>query len=148
MHSRGELSNMQRGIDFKDVVGEVRSELDDALARARSTGIDEEQVVLDPGIGFGKTREQNLALIARSTSWPFSAGRPPGASRKSSSGGAGQGSREPAAVAWTIRTGDRAGLTSPRRFSSRVLEALGHDVERFLGLLTWRDALDSSSWRW
>ncbi|MDQ2676663.1 MAG: dihydropteroate synthase, partial [Actinomycetota bacterium] len=50
MHSRGELASMQRGIHFEDVVGEVRAELADALARAVSAGIDESQVVLDPGI--------------------------------------------------------------------------------------------------
>jgi dihydropteroate synthase len=65
MHSRGDLSSMQSGIRFEDVVGEVRSELAEALQRAVAVGIDESQVVLDPGIGFGKTWEQNLALVAR-----------------------------------------------------------------------------------
>lgn len=65
MHSRGELSTMQTGIRFEDVVGEVRSELAAALDRAVAAGIDAAQVVLDPGIGFGKTWEQNLALVAR-----------------------------------------------------------------------------------
>jgi dihydropteroate synthase len=84
MHSRGEISSMQRGIHFEDVLGEVRAELSDALARARSTGIDESQIVLDPGIGFGKTVEQNLALIARLDELSV-LGRPLllGASRKS-----------------------------------------------------------------
>jgi dihydropteroate synthase len=65
MHSRGELPSMQTGIRFEDLLGEVRAELAAALARAAAAGIAEEQVVLDPGIGFGKTAEQNLALIAR-----------------------------------------------------------------------------------
>lgn len=65
MHSRGELPAMQRGISFRDLLGEVRGELAAALARARALGVDEEQVILDPGIGFGKTAEQNLALIAQ-----------------------------------------------------------------------------------
>jgi dihydropteroate synthase len=65
MHSRGEISSMQTGIHFEDVVGEVRTELAAALARAAAAGIDEPQVILDPGIGFGKTWEQNLALVAR-----------------------------------------------------------------------------------
>jgi dihydropteroate synthase len=65
MHSRGELTTMQTGIRFEDVVGEVRSELAAALERAVAAGIDESQVILDPGIGFGKTWEQNLALVAR-----------------------------------------------------------------------------------
>jgi dihydropteroate synthase len=65
MHSRGDLPTMQRDIRFDDLVGEVRDELAAALARAAAAGIDPEQVVLDPGIGFGKTWEQNLALIGR-----------------------------------------------------------------------------------
>jgi len=65
MHSRGELGTMQRGIRFRDLLGEVRGELAAAAERARALGVDEEQIVLDPGIGFGKTAEQNLALLAR-----------------------------------------------------------------------------------
>jgi dihydropteroate synthase len=65
MHSRGDLSSMQRNIRFADLLGEVRSELAEAMARAAACGIEEEQLVLDPGIGFGKTAEQNLALLGR-----------------------------------------------------------------------------------
>src|SRR4051812_27308580 len=84
MHSRGELATMQRGIDFHDVVGEVRAELAAAAARAARLGIAAEQLVLDPGIGFGKTWEQNLALI-RHLDALADLGRPLllGASRKS-----------------------------------------------------------------
>lgn len=108
MHSRGELSSMQRGIHFDDVVGEVRDELADALARAVSAGIDESQVVLDPGIGFGKTREQNLALIARLDELA-ELGRPLllGASRKSFISKGLPSERlggSLAAVAWAFRT--------------------------------------------
>ena len=53
MHSRGEIASMQRGIHFEDLLGEVRSELAEAQERATAAGIDPEQVVLDPGIGFG-----------------------------------------------------------------------------------------------
>ena len=65
MHSRGELATMQRGIHFDDLLGEVRAELAAAMARAAALGVDAAQLVLDPGIGFGKTREQNLELIRR-----------------------------------------------------------------------------------
>ncbi len=63
MHSRGELATMQRSIRFHDLLGEVRAELARAVERAMALGIDEARLVLDPGIGFGKTWEQNLALI-------------------------------------------------------------------------------------
>lgn len=84
MHSRGEIASMQRGIHFEDLLGEVRSELAQALKRATAAGIDPEQIVLDPGIGFGKTWEQNLALIGRLDELS-TLGRPLllGASRKS-----------------------------------------------------------------
>jgi dihydropteroate synthase len=65
MHSRGELRTMQRDIRFDDLLGEVKAELSQAMDRARAAGVPAEQTVLDPGIGFGKTFEQNLALIRR-----------------------------------------------------------------------------------
>jgi dihydropteroate synthase len=84
MHSRGELSSMQKEIHFADLLGEVRAELALSLERAAASGIRREQVVLDPGIGFGKTWEQNLALIGRLNALA-GLGRPLllGASRKS-----------------------------------------------------------------
>jgi dihydropteroate synthase len=84
MHSRGELATMQRGIQFRDLLGEVRGELTAAVERARALGVGEEQIILDPGIGFGKTAEQNLALLGRLDELAL-LGRPllVGASRKS-----------------------------------------------------------------
>ena len=84
MHSRGELATMQRGIHFDDLLGEVKAELAAAVGRAMAAGIAESQLVLDPGIGFGKTWEQNLALI-RGLGQLADLGRPLliGASRKS-----------------------------------------------------------------
>ncbi|HEY3570748.1 MAG TPA: dihydropteroate synthase [Thermoanaerobaculia bacterium] len=84
MHSRGDLATMQRGIHFQDLLGEVRAELGDAVRRAMGLRVAEEQLVLDPGIGFGKTWEQNLALIRRLDELQ-TLGRPLllGASRKS-----------------------------------------------------------------
>ncbi len=84
MHSRGELATMQRGIRFDDLLGEVRAELAEAMGRAAAAGVDAAQLVLDPGIGFGKTWEQNLELIRRLDELD-ALGRPLllGASRKS-----------------------------------------------------------------
>lgn len=65
MHSRGEIRTMQREIHFRDVTGEVREELSRAMQQALESGIEPEQVLLDPGIGFGKTAEQNLQLLRR-----------------------------------------------------------------------------------
>jgi dihydropteroate synthase len=63
MHSRGELATMQRQIDFQDVVSEVRAELGEMLEHAVASGIDRANIVLDPGIGFGKTAAGNIALL-------------------------------------------------------------------------------------
>jgi dihydropteroate synthase len=84
MHSRGDLATMQRGIHFEDLLGEVKAELAAAVRRAAAEGVGEAQIVLDPGIGFGKTWEQNLTLI-RSLGELAGLGRPLllGASRKS-----------------------------------------------------------------
>ena len=64
MHMRGTPQTMQLEPRYQDVVGEVVNELGEALERARQGGIAEEQIVVDPGIGFGKTAEHNLQLIA------------------------------------------------------------------------------------
>lgn len=65
MHMRGEPRSMQAAPHYDDVVAEVRSFLQARLDDLRARGIDSERVVLDPGIGFGKTPEHNLALLRR-----------------------------------------------------------------------------------
>lgn len=65
MHMRGTPETMQRDPRYADVAGEVADELAAALERARAAGIADGRVVLDPGIGFAKTAEHNLELIAR-----------------------------------------------------------------------------------
>ncbi len=65
MHSRGEIGSMQRGIEFEDVATDVGRELASVCGRGESAGISADQIVLDPGIGFGKTAGQNLDLLCR-----------------------------------------------------------------------------------
>jgi dihydropteroate synthase len=65
MHMRGEPSTMQDDPRYDDVVSEVRAFLEERLAFAVSQGVREELVCLDPGIGFGKTVEDNFELIRR-----------------------------------------------------------------------------------
>lgn len=65
MHMRGTPETMQRDPRYADVAGEVADELAAALERARAAGIPDARVVLDPGIGFAKTAEHNLELLAR-----------------------------------------------------------------------------------
>lgn len=68
MHKRGIPSNMQKHIEYSDVVSEVCSELHAAAQTALDAGIASEKIILDPGIGFGKTVEQNFRLLAESCS--------------------------------------------------------------------------------
>jgi dihydropteroate synthase len=63
MHMKGQPRTMQAEARYDDVVGEVADFLEDRLAAAVAAGIPEERVCLDPGIGFGKTPDQNLELI-------------------------------------------------------------------------------------
>ena len=65
MHMLGEPRTMQDDPRYGDVVSEVAAFLEERLDAAVSAGIREELVCLDPGIGFGKTVEHNLALLAR-----------------------------------------------------------------------------------
>ncbi|CAA9389361.1 MAG: Dihydropteroate synthase [uncultured Rubrobacteraceae bacterium] len=63
MHMLGEPKTMQREPRYTDVVREVRDSLAERAESAASAGVKEENVVLDPGIGFGKTLEHNLTLL-------------------------------------------------------------------------------------
>ena len=84
MHMRGTPRTMQRDPRYTDVVGEVYDFLADQLLRLEEVGVDPAKVVVDPGIGFGKTVEHNLQLLRRLREFS-SLGHPVlvGASRKS-----------------------------------------------------------------
>jgi dihydropteroate synthase len=65
MHMRGEPRTMQEAPRYDDVVDEVKAHLEERMAFAVAEGVAEERIHLDPGIGFGKTVEHNLALLRR-----------------------------------------------------------------------------------
>lgn len=65
MHSRGEFSTMHSQPPVYDVLSEVVENLSHSLEKARAAAVGDRQIVLDVGIGFGKTAEQNLELLAR-----------------------------------------------------------------------------------
>ena len=64
MHMQGDPETMQNAPQYRDVVAEVCQFLDERVELALRAGVNERQIILDPGIGFGKTSEHNLALIA------------------------------------------------------------------------------------
>jgi dihydropteroate synthase len=84
MHMLGEPRTMQEDPRYDDVVSDVKAFLEERLAFAVAEGIAEERVLLDPGIGFGKTLEHNLELLRRADEL-VALGRPLviGTSRKS-----------------------------------------------------------------
>ena len=125
MHSRGASATMQTRAIYRDPVAEVRRELELRIAHLISQGVDPDLIVVDPGIGFAKTAEQNWALLGALRS-VGALGHPVlvGASRKRFLGellpdGAPPQARDPAtaiisalaaeAGAWGVRVHDVAG---------------------------------------
>jgi dihydropteroate synthase len=103
MHTRGTPADMASRAVYDNVVGEVERELAEALLRATRAGVAEDRILLDPGVGFAKTAEQSLAILAALPSLRR-LGRPllVGPSRKSFIGkitGAAAGDRLPGTLA-------------------------------------------------
>jgi dihydropteroate synthase len=65
MHMLGDPRTMQRDPRYDDVVDDIKAFLVERQAAATRAGIAEERILLDPGIGFGKTTEHNLELVRR-----------------------------------------------------------------------------------
>lgn len=57
------LGGYYEGVEYNDIVGEVLAWLEEAVGIAREAGVNDERIILDPGIGFGKTIGQNLYLL-------------------------------------------------------------------------------------
>ena len=84
MHMLGTPRNMQRDPQYKDVVGDIEEFFSDRMKAAVRGGIDPSRIILDPGVGFGKTVEHNREILRRLGEF-CALGRPVmvGASRKS-----------------------------------------------------------------
>lgn len=84
MHMQGTPQNMQVAPHYADVVSEVADFFNERMASLTAQGIDPENICVDPGIGFGKTLDQNIALL-KAMNQIAPAGRPLllGVSRKS-----------------------------------------------------------------
>jgi dihydropteroate synthase len=65
MHSRGDFETMHSQPPVDDIMAEVCAGLRNSLDLAAEAGVERDRIVLDPGIGFGKTSEQNLELLAK-----------------------------------------------------------------------------------
>jgi len=63
MHIRGTPETMQKDIHYSSLFSEILQYLKESIQRAESAGLDPRQIIIDPGIGFGKTVEDNLLII-------------------------------------------------------------------------------------
>jgi dihydropteroate synthase len=129
MHMLGEPRTMQREPRYGDVVGEVKAFLEERLAFAVSEGVPEQNVWLDPGIGFGKTVEHNLELLRRLDEL-VALGRPVvvGSSRKSFlgvlTGGRDEGERLPGTIATNVLALERGASVFRVHDVAPVVDAL------------------------
>lgn len=117
MHMRGEPSTMQHFAHYDDVVAEVGRELSQLRDGAIAAGIDSHQILIDPGIGFAKTAEHNLLLLARASELTKIAPLVIGASRKSFVGhltGRAAGADRASGSLATIAAAHRAGAALVR----------------------------------
>ena len=113
MHMQGTPQTMQLDPTYGDVVSEIGGFFSETLTRMKQVGVEPERVALDPGIGFGKTVDQNLKLLTGLDAYK-KYHRPIvlGVSRKSFLGkisGGGSGERLSAALACTVFTAARGG---------------------------------------
>jgi dihydropteroate synthase len=131
MHMQGAPRTMQASPTYDDVVSDVASFLEERLRYAVDAGIAEERVLVDPGIGFGKTMEQNFELVRRMPEL-VALGRPVviGFSRKSSLG---RVLGDPAAKTGTLAASVAAAVTAYER-GATVLRV--HDVREHVEALT------------
>lgn len=65
MHTRGTPATMQQCTDYEDLMGEVSAGLNRSLDVALAAGVERERIVIDPGIGFGKSVDGNLEILRR-----------------------------------------------------------------------------------
>lgn len=65
MHIRGTPQTMQQFTDYEDLIGEIYEFLDGRVEAAIASGIVRDKIIIDPGIGFAKTYEQNLEILRR-----------------------------------------------------------------------------------
>jgi dihydropteroate synthase len=131
MHMQGAPRTMQASPAYDDVVSDVAAFLEERLRYAVDAGIAEERVLLDPGIGFGKTMEQNFELVRRLPEL-VALGRPVvvGFSRKSSLG---RVLGDPAAKTGPLAASVAAAVTAYER-GATVLRV--HDVREHVEALT------------
>ncbi len=137
MHMPGTPKTMQANHQYENVVGKVKAFLADAINRAEEAGIDRSKIIVDPGIGFGKTVAHNLLLIKDLSAFqPLGVPVLVGPSRKSFISkllGPGDERRE---------VGTQAAVTTAAMNGAHIVRV--HDVERTRETLKLADAIRES----
>jgi dihydropteroate synthase len=125
MHMRGQPRTMQVRPRYDDVVDDVKAFLEQRMAFAVGEGVAEQRILLDPGIGFGKTVEHNLALLRRLDEL-VALGRPIviGTSRKRFLGGEDPRTRLPGTIATNVMALERGASVFRVHDVSPVSDAL------------------------
>jgi dihydropteroate synthase len=141
MHIRGTPQTMQRGPFARDVIRDVMSGLREAITRAKREGLAKSQLLLDPGIGFGKKHEQNFEILARLPEFAR-LGCPIviGTSRKAFLGKAFVKLGEPAAPTDERLLGTAATVTASILGGAHVVRV--HDVAEMAGVARIADAIN------
>ena len=126
MHMRGTPQTMDSLTSYGDVVADVREELGQRVEAAKHAGVGEQEILIDPGLGFSKTAEQSLELLRRIDEFE---GFPlvVGPSRKRFIGGALEDRLEGtlAAVAWCAMHGVDVVRVHDVRAARRVVDMMG-----------------------
>jgi len=146
MHKRGIPRTMQEAPAYGDVVAEVAAYLAGAAQRAEAAGISREQIIIDPGIGFGKQLEDNLEILRRMdcfTRLATSAGRygaapRMGGSERPAQRGWSEGGVPPPSIKIDLHSEPQAGIAETRGNDYPVLIGLSRKV--FIGAVTGRGA--------
>jgi dihydropteroate synthase len=140
MHMRGTPQTMQRGPFARDVIRDVMSGLRESVARARRAGLPKSQLLIDPGIGFGKKYEQNFEILARLSEFAR-LGCPIviGTSRKAFLGKALAKVGDPAAPTEDRLVGTAATVTVSILGGAHIVRL--HDVAEMAGVVRTADAI-------
>jgi len=140
MHMRGAPQTMHRGPFARDVMRDSLSGLRAALVNAKRAGLGKSQVLLDPGIGFGKTHEQNFEILARLPEFAR-LGCPIviGTSRKSFLGKALAGPGEPDLPSGERLLGTATTVTASILGGAHIVR--GHDVAEIVRVVRVADAI-------
>ena len=129
MHMRGEPRTMQESIHYDDVVADVASELAAWRDGAVAAGVEAGRILVDPGIGFGKTFDHNLEILARCSELAGIAPLVIGASRKAFLGKLTGRPAGPDRAAAAL-----AAVVAARRGGASIVRV--HDVRETVDLLT------------